>query len=172
MRRDPATTADAETGRTVSAWDVALRLLGVRARSRHEMRERLLRRGFDDDVVNDVMARLDRAGLLDDTDFASEWVRSRHSHSGRGRIALKQELRSKGIDTEVIDEALAGIDPDAERANAVTIANKKLATMDVDLTDRADRDKAFRRLAGMLSRRGYDQSTVIEVVGEVLRTAT
>ena len=161
-------TADAETGRTVSPWDVALRLLGVRARSRHEMRERLLRRGFEDDVVNDVMARLNRAGLLDDSDFAAEWVRSRHAHSGRGRIALKQELRTKGIDAEVIDEALADIDPEAERAAAAQMAAKKLATMRVDLTDRAERDKAFRRLAGMLSRRGYDQSTVIEVVGEVL----
>jgi len=161
-------TADAETGRTVSPWDVALRLLGVRARSRHEVRERLLRRGFEDDVVDDVMTRLDRAGLLDDSDFAAEWVRSRHAHSGRGRIALKQELRTKGIDAEVIDEALADIDPGAERANAAQMAAKKLATMRVDLTDRAERDKAYRRLAGMLSRRGYDQSTVIEVVGEVL----
>ena len=161
-------TADAETGRTVSPWDVALRLLGVRARSRHEMRERLLRRGFEDDVVNDVMARLDRAGLLDDSDFAAEWVRSRHAHSGRGRIALKQELRTKGIDAEVIDEVLADINPEAERANAAQMAAKKLATMRVDLTDRAERDKVYRRLAGMLSRRGYDQSTVIAVVGEVL----
>ncbi|QHN19847.1 RecX family transcriptional regulator [Gordonia amarae] len=147
---------------------MALRLLGVRARSRHEVRERLLRRGFEDDVVDDVMTRLDRAGLLDDSDFAAEWVRSRHAHSGRGRIALKQELRTKGIDAEVIDEALADIDPGAERANAAQMAAKKLATMRVDLTDRAERDKAYRRLAGMLSRRGYDQSTVIEVVGEVL----
>ncbi|MFZ2239555.1 MAG: regulatory protein RecX [Gordonia amarae] len=161
-------TADAGTGRTVSPWDVALRLLGVRARSRHEVRERLLRRGFEDDVVDDVMTRLDRAGLLDDSDFAAEWVRSRHAHSGRGRIALKQELRTKGVDAEVIDEALADIDPEAERANAAQMAAKKLATMRVDLTDRAERDKAYRRLAGMLSRRGYDQSTVIEVVGEVL----
>ncbi|HMS76198.1 regulatory protein RecX [Gordonia sp. (in: high G+C Gram-positive bacteria)] len=163
-------TADAETGRTASPWDVALRLLGVRARSRHEMRERLLRRGFADDVVEDVMARLDRAGLLDDADFAAEWVRSRHAYSGRGRIALKQELRSKGIDAEVIDEALGDISPDAERVNAVSMATKKLAAMRVDLTDRAERDKAFRRLAGVLSRRGYDQSTVIDVVTEVLGT--
>lgn len=116
------------------------------------------------------MARLDRAGLLDDADFAAEWVRSRHAYSGRGRIALKQELRSKGIDAEVIDEALGDISPDAERVNAVSMATKKLAAMRVDLTDRAERDKAFRRLAGVLSRRGYDQSTVIDVVTEVLGT--
>ena len=78
-----------------SAWDSALRLLGVRARSRHEMRERLTRKGFDADTVDEVMTRLDKHQLLDDTDFAAEWVRSRHLNSGKGRVALGGTRRAK-----------------------------------------------------------------------------
>ena len=43
------------------------------------------------------MARLDRAGLLDDADFAAEMGTVATRVQRRGRIALKQELRSKGL---------------------------------------------------------------------------
>jgi regulatory protein len=38
----------------------------------------------------------------------------------------------------------------------------------VDLTDRAERDKAARRLASMLARKGYQPSQAFRIVGEVL----
>ncbi len=153
-----------------SAWDSALRLLGVRARSRTEMRERLMRKGFEADVVDEVMARLERHNLLDDEEFASEWVRSRHLNSGKGRLALRHELRTKGVDESIISEALADIDPDDERTIASGLVARKLTPSVVDRIgdDRAERDKAMRRLVGMLVRRGYSQSLAFEVVGEAL----
>ncbi|MGV9824721.1 MULTISPECIES: regulatory protein RecX [unclassified Gordonia (in: high G+C Gram-positive bacteria)] len=158
-----------------SAWDAALRLLGVRARSRSEMAQRLTRRGFDEDTVADVMARLDKAELLDDEDFATEWVRSRHTYSGRGRVALRHELAEKGIDPAVAERALDDVDPDAERAAAAALVARKLTVRVVDelaSADRVLRDKQFRRLVGMLVRRGYPQSMAIDVVTEALDSAT
>lgn len=153
-----------------SAWDSALRLLGVRARSRQEMRERLTRKGFEPEAVDDVMARLEQHNLLDDEEFASEWVRSRHLNSGKGRVALRHELRTKGIDESIIAEALADIDPDDEREIASGLVVRKLTPSVVDriAEDRAERDKAMRRLVGMLVRRGYSQSLAFDVVGEAL----
>ncbi|WP_238419171.1 regulatory protein RecX [Gordonia sp. 'Campus'] len=153
-----------------SAWDSALRLLGVRARSRQEMRDRLNRKGFDADTVDEVMERLDRHGLLDDEEFASEWVRSRHLNSGKGRVALRHELRTKGVDESVIAEALADIDPAGEREIAAGLVERKLTASMADRIagDRAERDKAMRRLVGMLVRRGYSQSLAFDVVGEAL----
>ncbi|MGW8813159.1 regulatory protein RecX [Gordonia terrae] len=153
-----------------SAWDSALRLLGVRARSRQEMRDRLTRKGFEPEVVDEVMARLEQHKLLDDEEFASEWVRSRHLNSGKGRVALRHELRTKGVDESVISEALADIDPDDEREIASGLVARKLTPSVVDRIgdDRAERDKAMRRLVGMLVRRGYSQSLAFEVVGEAL----
>ncbi|MFW0790340.1 regulatory protein RecX [Gordonia sp. CPCC 205333] len=154
-----------------SAWDAALRLLGARARSRDEMRKRLLRRGFEDSEVESAMSRLDSAGLLDDVEFASEWVRSRHANSGKGRIALRHELAAKGIDKAVAEDALADVDPDAEREIAAGLVAKKLtpSQMEQARTDRAGREKVFRRLVGMLVRRGYPQSMSIDVVNDALR---
>ncbi|NMN99905.1 regulatory protein RecX [Gordonia sp. TBRC 11910] len=156
-----------------SAWDAALRLLGIRARSRDEMRKRLQRRGFEESEIESVMTRLDAAGLLDDADFAGEWVRARHSTSGKGRIALRHELAAKGVDKAIVEEALAGVDPDAEREIAARLVAKKLtaSTLEEAHTDRTGRDKVFRRLVGMLVRRGYGQSMSIDVVNEALRAA-
>ncbi|RPA66061.1 regulatory protein RecX [Gordonia oryzae] len=151
---------------------MALRLLGVRARSRGEMQERLVRRGFDADTVAEVMRRLDSAGLLDDEDFAAEWVWSRQTHSGRGRVALRHELKAKGVDAATIESVLSNIDPEDERAVASRLVAKKLTPRVLEqVADRAVRDKHFRRLVGMLVRRGYSQSMAIEVVGEHLDAA-
>ncbi|AZG44143.1 regulatory protein RecX [Gordonia insulae] len=169
-----STTPDPEERTGPSAWDAALRLLGVRARSRHEMAERLARKGFDAETVDDVMTRLDRHRLVDDTDFATEWVRSRHTHSGRGRVALRQELRAKGVDAAIIEAALAEVDPDDERAVAADLVAKKLTPTQVDRlqADPAMRETLFRRLVGMLLRRGYPQSLAIDVVTESLDGVT
>ncbi|MFT4044241.1 MAG: regulatory protein RecX [Gordonia sp. (in: high G+C Gram-positive bacteria)] len=169
--------ADPEEKAGPSAWDAALRLLGVRARSRSEMTQRLRHRGFDEDTVADVMARLDRAKLLDDEEFAAEWVRSRHTNSGRGRVALRHELAGKGIDSAIVERVLADIDTDDERDTAAALVARKLtgavvAELTADAGDRSARDKYFRRLAAMLMRRGYPQSIAIEVVTEALDTVT
>lgn len=156
----------------VSAWDAALRLLGVRARSRTEIAERLGRRGFDPETVADVLDRLAVAGLIDDAEFAHEWVQARHRYSGRGRLALRRELRSKGVAPETVEAALDEIDADDERAQATAIAAKKLASSSLDLTDRDDRAKAYRRLSGLLGRRGFPPDLISAVVSETIAEAT
>ncbi|GAB91970.1 regulatory protein RecX [Gordonia rhizosphera] len=167
------TTSDPGERTGPSAWDAALRLLGVRARSRQEMRDRLARKGFDAETIDDVLARLDKHDLVDDTEFAAEWVRSRGTNSARGRVALRQELRAKGIDGATIESALAEVDPTDERAVAGGLVAKKLTPVQVDQLreDPAMRDRLFRRLVGQLLRRGYPQSMAIDVVNEALDAA-
>jgi len=153
-----------------SAWDAALRLLGVRARSRAEIAERLARRDFEPDVIDDVLRRLAESGLIDDEQFAREWAQSRSRYSGRGTLALRRELRTKGVAEHTVETVLAEIDRDDERARAAALAAKKLAASSLDLTDHADRAKAYRRLSGLLGRRGFAPDLISSVVGEALRS--
>ena len=48
-----------------------------------------------------MLDRLAEVGLIDDQDFAEQWVRSRHANAGKGKRALASELRTKGIDDDV-----------------------------------------------------------------------
>lgn len=151
--------------REEQAHAACLRLLTVRARTRAELAGRLAKRGYPDDVTAAVLDRLTAVGLIDDEDFASQWVRSRQQHAGKGKRALAAELRTKGVDDEVIAAALAGIDAGAERVRAEQLVERRLRRETF-----ADGDDAavMRRLVGMLARRGYSQSMAVAVVTDAL----
>jgi len=140
---------------------LCLRLLTVRARTRAELAAQLVKRGYPDDLSERVLDRLTDVGLVDDRDFAEQWVRSRHVNAGKGKRALVSELRTKGVDDEVITAALADVDSDAERVRAEHLVADKLRRE--RLTD-DDEPKLARRLVAMLARRGYGQSMAFDVV--------
>ncbi|ANS27687.1 recombination regulator RecX [Rhodococcus opacus] len=155
-----------EGGTETQAKDLCLRLLTDRARSRAELAERLAKKGYSPEIAERVLDRLTEVGLVNDADFAQQWVHSRHTYSGKGKRALALELRRKGIGQEDATEALAQIDSEDERARATELVEKKLRTVSAD-----DRDRAVRRLVSMLARRGFPQGMAFEVVKEQLDRA-
>ena len=106
-----------------------------------------------------MLDRLVEVRLLDDAAFAEQWVDSRHRHRGLGRRALSQELRRKGVESETADEAVAGLDADAEREKARELVRRRLPSL-----DRVEPQAAARRLVGMLARKGYGAGLAYEVV--------
>jgi len=157
----PSTSEAAGPKREEQARDLCLRLLTVRARTRAELEDQLAKRGYPDDVSNRVLDRLTDVGLVDDVDFAEQWVQSRRVNAGKGKRALAAELRTKGVDNDVITAALEGIDADAERQRAEQLVRDKLRREKLVDDDDA---KVVRRLVGMLARRGYSQSMAFDVV--------
>ena len=156
----PLTSKSAELSREEQARALCLRLLTARARTRAELAGQLTKRGYPDDVSAQVLDRLAAVGLVDDADFAEQWVRSRRLNAGKGKRALAAELRTKGVDNEVITAALADIDAGAERERAEQLVDDKLRRERL-----ADDDaKLARRLVGMLARRGYSQTMAFDVV--------
>ncbi|NUS45067.1 MAG: recombination regulator RecX [Mycobacteriaceae bacterium] len=149
-------------GTEAQAKELCLRLLTDRARSRAELAGKLAAKGFSDSVAEAALNRLTEVGLIDDEAFAQQWVRSRHEHAGKGRHALARELHRKGIAKDVADTALTEITAGDEHERAAELVRKKLRTMHIG-DDPADRDRALRRLVGMLARRGYSQGTAYSV---------
>ncbi|MDY6871496.1 MAG: recombination regulator RecX [Actinomycetota bacterium] len=159
----PHLDSDDEPNREEQAHGYCLRLLTVRARTRAELAGKLTQRGYDEPVVVRVLERLVDVGLVDDEDFAEQWVRSRHLYAGKGKRALAAELRRKGVDDEVINSSLADIDAGAERDRAERLVRDRLRREKLDDEPGSDL-KVMRRLAGMLARRGYSQSMALDVV--------
>jgi regulatory protein len=112
--------------REEQARDLCLRLLTVRARSRAELETQLTKRGFPEDVSARVLDRLAEVGLVDDAAFAEQWVQARRVNAGKGKRALAAELRTKGVDAEVIDETLDGVDAGEWRVRAEKLVAAKL----------------------------------------------
>lgn len=159
-RRGAAGEPDEPGGTVEQAKDASLRLLAVRARSRAELARRLAEKGYSAEVAEAALERLAEVGLIDDADFARQWVRERHGFSGRGKRALAQELRRKGVASEDAEAALDSVTPDDEYERATELVRRKLRTLPAGL----DREKAMRRLVGMLARRGYGHQVAYAVV--------
>lgn len=146
----------------------ALLLLDARARSRHELRARLVDLEFDEAVIDDVLDDLAGVGLLNDAVFAHEWVRQRHARRGKSARVLDRELRDKGVDAGTRADALEQIDPADEEAMARQLAAKKARSVKAAPADRAAHDKELRRIVGVLARRGFNQGLSLRIAREAL----
>lgn len=146
----------------------ALLLLDARARSRHELRGRLVDLEFDPVVIDDVLDDLAGVGLLNDAVFAHEWVRQRHARRGKSARVLDRELRDKGVAAGVRAEALEQIDPVDEEQMARSLAEKKARSVRTAPADRAESDKMLRRIVGVLARRGFNQGMSLRIAREAL----
>jgi regulatory protein len=145
------------------ARNICLRLLTGTPRTRKQLADALRKREIPDEAAEEVLARFEDVGLIDDAAFAGAWVESRHHGRGLARRALVRELRTKGVDSAVIDEAVGQLDADQEEETARELVARKLRS-----TRGLDRDKRLRRLAGMLARKGYGEGMALRVVRQAL----
>ena len=132
------------------AVDRAYNFLSYRPRSREEVRRYLRRKETPPETIEAALARLDRLDLINDHSFASFWVESREQFSPRGARALKNELRMKGVEREVVEEM---IDDEKDEERALRAGRKKaLPLVRISSMDFA----TFRaRLGSFLQRRGF-----------------
>ncbi|WRZ90160.1 recombination regulator RecX [Streptomyces sp. NBC_01007] len=142
---------------------ICLRLLTGTPRTRKQLADALRKREIPDEVADEVLSRFEEVGLINDSAFADAWVESRHHGRGLARRALVQELRTKGVESTLIDEAVGQLDSEQEEATARELVARKLRS-----TRGLDRDKRLRRLAGMLARKGYPQGMALRVVRQAL----
>lgn len=146
------------------AREICLRLLSHRPRTRAELATALRRKEIPADVVESVLDRYDEVGMIDDAAFARAWVTSRHHGRGLARRALANELRRRGVASETAGEALDEVDEETEEATARQLVERRLRSM-----RGATPDSAFRRLVGMLARKGYPPGIAVRVVRDALR---
>jgi len=123
----------------------------------------LRKREIPEEVAEEVLSRFEEVGLIDDSAFADAWVESRHHGRGLARRALARELRTKGVDSALIEEAVGQLDSEQEEITARELVARKLRS-----TRGLDRDKRLRRLAGMLARKGYSEGLALRVVRQAL----
>lgn len=144
-------------------YPAALRYLARREYAPQELRQRLLRRGADPDAVEETIARLLEGNWLSEERFAASRVRQRRDISGRGRAAVRAELKALGVDEAVSSAALAEeYDEEREAALAAELAERALAGLDEE-ADRQRRLKKIRSLQRRLLSRGFGADLVRRV---------
>jgi regulatory protein len=138
-------------------WEVAVKLLAMRALTAHELRQRLARRGYAADEIQQVVARLVASRYLDDVQYARAWAHARAHRHSLGPARLARELRSKGIAEAEISRAVreAFGERDAREVAEAAAARKRQELRGVSP------EVARRRLGAFLTRKGFAVEIVL-----------
>jgi regulatory protein len=156
--KKPNRPAEEQATSPEAAFEVGIRLLGLRAHSRRELAVKLARRGFTEAAAEPALERLAGLGYLDDAAYARALVRRRAS--GRGRALIAAELAAKGVSREVTGAALEDLDR-ATQLDAATRLGRRLAgSLEFD-------SAAAARLVRRLLRRGFPASVAVQAVRTV-----
>lgn len=104
------------------AWSYLLDLLARRDYTEAELRERLSRRGVPARDADGMLERLRELRLVDDARFAESYVATRRR--SRGRIALRAELRRKGVDPALVERELEPLSRERQVATALALLER------------------------------------------------
>lgn len=137
-----------------TAHERALRFLEPRPRSSAELKQQLRKKKITDEVIDQVIARLTQAGLLDDGAFAKYWVENRETFRPRAGRALRFELKRKGLSDSAIKEAIGTLDESesAYRAGAARAPRWR----------GLERREFMEKLGAFLVRRGFSYAVAKE----------
>ncbi len=141
------------------AKDSAYTLISLRPRSTAEIQQSLKKKGYDLDVIEQVINRLVDLDILNDETFAQYWVEQRDSFKPRSHMALRQELQQKGISRDIIDAALT----DSDEISAARAAAEKKA----GLLTRYEEDEFKKKLGQFLQRRGFSYELIKDIIDEL-----
>ncbi|RUO60556.1 regulatory protein RecX [Pseudidiomarina insulisalsae] len=95
----------------LQAEETLVRLLGRREHSAFELQQKLRQRGFADTVIATVLAKAQQQGWQSDARYTEIWLRQALA-SGNGWLRIKANATGKGIDEQLLQQALRTAAPD------------------------------------------------------------
>ena len=143
--------------------EAALRLLDAAPRSSGALRERLLGKGYDEEIVNEVIERLIRVQLIDDRAYAESAVRYCADRM-MGRRGAVMELARKGVDRRLAEQVCG----EAEQQGVFEDAAWELGRRVARKTRGLDRQVRQRRFWSAGGRKGHSPETLRRVAAELL----
>ena len=145
-----------------SAKKACFNLLKIRPRSEYELRSRLVRKGFDTEVIEKTVEYIAKIGLIDDLAFARLWVESRIKRP-LGLHRLSFELKTKGVNKEIIDRVVKEYkSPEKEEETIRDLLQRKMKKL-----SGLDKKKIKSRLWGFFLRKGFSKDIVFDVLSEI-----
>lgn len=110
------------------AREAALRLLDYQDRTRAELKSRLMKKGYSEELSQSVTDDLSEANLINDERYAELYTESL-INSGKGSILIKNKLREKGISDSIINAAFENLSVD--ETQRFSCLNKALSFMGI-----------------------------------------
>ena len=141
--------------RLIAAKQCALEYLAHKPRTEGEVRDRLAQDDYEPSIVEQVITRLHELSYLDDEAYAHDFVKARFANKSYGPHRLRRELRDRGVDAGLIEDAITQLRASVDfRDAAQSLAEKYWHRV----ADESHPLKQAQKLQGYLVRRGYASS--------------
>jgi len=135
----------------------AVRYLSLRARSKKEIEEYLLKKNFEPKTISQTIKKLLELKFLNDEEFGKQWIESRQKYKGKSKYVLKNELQTKGLNKELIEKLLQTAEDDIETAKDFFERKK-------DKIKHLSKEDFEKKIIGMLQRKGFRWDVVKKVL--------
>ena len=142
------------------SWNYVLWLLSRKAYTKKQLRDKLVRRAAEAEVIERVLDKLEERRFVDDETYADMYVRSRQKR--KGRVALRRELFHKGVSEEIVDKTLEPLTEEDQIAAASAVLSKNAWRFTRD-----DARKTYAKAYAFLARRGFTSDVVKAALEEV-----
>ena len=148
-----------------AAREAALKLLERTRRTRADVARRLRDKGYAAPVVDEVIARLQGVGLLDDAEYARAFLADRWGRRAAGWRVLERDLRQRGVEREDIERARRQFEAEQGPADEVRLA-RRVAEQAQRRYAALDSRVRRQRLYALLARRGFDGDVIEQALRE------
>lgn len=147
----------------LKAKSTALKILERTLKTESEIREKLIAKGYDENITEETIEFLKSYNFINDESYVKLFVKEKLKSKGKNKI--KFDLQQKGIDSELISKAFLEISDDVENLKAKELCIKKYNILKKSTDDeRKIKEKLFRYLVS----RGYDFSLSNEIIKETI----
>lgn len=139
----------------------ALRFLSIRNHSRNELRQKLLKKKFSEDIIEKVLNELSQLSYLNDRKFAEQFFNEligKHF----GPLKIKNEMMKRGIDKQTIDEILQNYFNDEDSQKEVILSYLQKNKFPKKLKSKNELQKIYNHLIS----RGFSSSVIVKALRE------
>ncbi len=140
--------------------------LSRRQHSTSEIRIKLRQKGYESELITEILEDLIKNNYLHDLDFARLYTEEKKKTKLWGRNKIKSELIKKGIKSDIIKEVISEfLNEDIEYDNALITARKKYNLLKPRV---ADKNSLKQKLISFLNGRGYNYEIAGKVCDELI----
>lgn len=142
------------------ALQYAYKLLSYRGRSEKELSKRLSMKGYDTQLIEDIINKLKLSGFLDDSKLASSLKRHAKETKLLGFEGTKKFLMERGIPPDIIKGTITGLD---ETETAKKLIDKKIFAWEKLTATQSNiqlNEAALKKIYGLLNRKGFSYETI------------
>ncbi len=144
-----------------SAKYAAVKYLALKLRTSKEVERKLEEKGYDKESISFAIEELTSMGYINDRIYAQKFIHERIKLKPKSKKMLEIELKRKGIQQELIEEALDEMEVDEETV-AESLLRRKFGKY--DLRD----EKILRKAYSFLMHRGFSYSLIEGVIRKVI----